>query len=63
MMDVIRAAQRATGSAIETVYRPPAREAHTLIANPARAGEILGWKPERSSIDRILADAWSASRV
>lgn len=60
MLDVIDAAERVTGTPIQTVHRPPAQEAHTLIANPTRARDILGWKPERSSLSRIITDAWNA---
>ena len=56
-------------SAIETVVgRPvPAEEAPRrpgdpaeLVASSARAHEVLGWTPTRSSLGDIIADAWQA---
>jgi len=61
MIDVIHAAEKITGQTINVVHKPPAREAHTLIANAMRAREALGWKPDRSALDRIISDAWAAS--
>lgn len=61
MMEVIRAGERITGRSIEIVHRPPAHEPHTLVANVSKARASLGWKARRSSIDRILADAWKAT--
>jgi len=61
MIDVIHAAEKITGQTINVLHRPPAREAHTLIANAMRAREALGWRPDRSALDRIISDAWAAS--
>jgi UDP-glucose 4-epimerase len=30
-----------------------------LVASPRRAEEVLRWKPRRSSLERIVRDAWS----
>jgi UDP-glucose 4-epimerase len=62
MMDVIHRAEGVTGQRIRVVHRPVAAEAHTLISDPARASEDLGWRPRLSSLDRILSDAWLATR-
>ncbi len=58
--EVIAAAERITGR------RVPRRDASrrfgdppVLVADPARAGELLGWKPERSDLDTILKTAWA----
>jgi UDP-glucose 4-epimerase len=59
MIDVIRAAEKVTGRSIKVLHQPPAREAHTLIADTSRANDILGWKPSRSFIEHILVDAWA----
>ena len=52
----------------EVVGRPvPAEEAARrpgdpaeLVASSARARELLGWMPTRSSLGDIIADAWEA---
>ncbi len=58
--EVIAAAERVTGR------RVPRREAPrrfgdppVLVADPARAGELLGWKPKLSDLDTILKTAWA----
>lgn len=33
-----------------------------LIASSDKAQSVLGWKPERTSIERIIADAWNWSQ-
>lgn len=59
--DVVAVAERVTGRHIPVVHRPPAAEPPELVANPRRAESELGWKPERSTLDEILADAWQRS--
>ncbi len=59
VLEVLQAVERVTGS------KPPF-EAHPrrdgdapqLFADVARARELLGFAPERSGIDTIIADAW-----
>ncbi len=60
MVDVIRAAERVTGLPIKVVHGPPVSEPHTLISDPTRIQSTLGWRPTRSSLERILRDAWEA---
>jgi UDP-glucose 4-epimerase len=62
MMDVIRAAENVTGQRIQVVHRPPAQEAHTLICDPSRIHRTLGWRPELSTIERIISDTWDTVR-
>lgn len=57
--EVIETCRKVTGHAIPT--REAARrrgDPATLVASSARAREILGWVPERSSLQRLVADAW-----
>lgn len=49
-----------TGVPIEVIHRPPVAEAHTLISDPRRIIEALGWQPARSSLRLIIKDAWAA---
>ena len=58
--EVIEAAERLTGR------RVPRREAPrrfgdppVLVADPARARELLGWTPKLSDLDTILKTAWA----
>jgi UDP-glucose-4-epimerase GalE len=62
-------------AAVERVSRQrvPAREAPrragdppVLVADPTRASKVLGWKPERTTLDSIVETAWkwhSAARL
>jgi nucleoside-diphosphate-sugar epimerase len=60
VMDVISAAERATGRRIKVEHRPPAAEPRELVCQPARAHVELDWRARRSDLDVILADAWNA---
>jgi UDP-glucose 4-epimerase len=59
--EVIDAARRITGREIPTALGarregdPP-----VLVASADRAKKVLGWEATRSSLDRIVADAWRA---
>jgi UDP-glucose 4-epimerase len=49
-----------TGRPLPVVYRPAAKEAAALIADPTRIRRQLGWWPTCSTIDQIIHDAWDA---
>ncbi|HET7410699.1 MAG TPA: UDP-glucose 4-epimerase GalE, partial [Paracoccaceae bacterium] len=56
---VIEAARRVTGSRIPAIEGPrragdPAR----LVSGSGLAERVLGWKPARSGLEAIVADAW-----
>jgi len=59
VMEVIEAARRVTGRRIEMRLSerrpgdPPA-----LVADATKARRVLGWQPQRSSLERMVADAW-----
>jgi len=36
------------------------RRKRIAVASNGRARELLGWQPERSDIEIIVADAWAA---
>lgn len=57
--EVIEAARRVTGRAIE-VRDEPAREGDppVLVADAARARRELGWAPRHDALDTIVAHAW-----
>jgi UDP-glucose 4-epimerase len=57
--EVIDAARRVTGEAIEAIEEPRrAGDPPALVADPARARARLGWRPERS-LEDMIADAWT----
>lgn len=56
--DVLRAVEEVTGRAVPVVYGPAQPEPATLSSDLTRTREVLGWQPTRSSIDRVVADAW-----
>jgi UDP-glucose 4-epimerase len=60
---VVEAVQRVTGRAIDVRYvgRRPGDPA-AAVASSQRAHELLGWRPARSDLDVLVADAWSANQ-
>jgi UDP-glucose 4-epimerase len=59
--EVIDAVRRVTGRdvGVRIAPRRPG-DSSTLVAANDRARSVLGWEPERSSLDEIVSDAWSA---
>jgi UDP-glucose 4-epimerase len=57
--EVIATAERVCRRTIptQTVARRPG-DAPVLIGDARRAHGLLGWKPERSSLETQIADAW-----
>jgi UDP-glucose 4-epimerase len=57
---VIEAARKVTGKAIETVVAPrrPGDPA-VLVASSERARPALGWSPQKQEVEAIVADAWA----
>ncbi len=61
--DVVDACQRVTGKSILTVCGPRREgDPAALVANIQRTMHGLGWRPGRSSLRRIVTDAWEARR-
>jgi UDP-glucose 4-epimerase len=59
VMEVIGKAREVTGRDFRVVMAPrrkgdPAR----LVADPGKAREILGWKPEKDDLGKIIESAW-----
>ncbi|MFE3459658.1 UDP-glucose 4-epimerase GalE [Nocardiopsis aegyptia] len=61
--EVVEVCREVTGHAIPAVASPrrPGDPA-VLVASSDRAGALLGWRPERSSLRDIVADAWAFHR-
>lgn len=56
---VLEAVERVSGAPVpHELFSRRAGDPPHLVAKTGRAGEILGWKPERSDIDSIVRDAW-----
>ena len=63
VQEIIGAASRVTGLTVAPPVQPrrPGDPARLVAAND-RAGSLLGWRPRRSDVDALLADAWSWHR-
>jgi UDP-glucose 4-epimerase len=61
--EVIACAERVTRRAIPHEIGPRrAGDPPVLVASPERAKRVLGWSPERPSLQEIVTDAWNARR-
>lgn len=63
---VVRAVERAAGRPVPLTVEPPRPgDPAVLVADCARARRMLGFRPRRSDIDRVVADAlaWELARV
>jgi UDP-glucose 4-epimerase len=58
MLDVITVTEQITGRAVPVVHNPPRPEPRVMTADTTRISHDLSWAPERSSLDKIIADAW-----
>lgn len=58
ILDVVDAVERVTGREVRRVHGPAAPEPPLLISDPSKAKIELGWAPEHSDIDEIVADTW-----
>ncbi|MFV0515695.1 MAG: UDP-glucose 4-epimerase GalE [Jhaorihella sp.] len=57
--EVIERAGALTGRAVPVAEGPRrAGDATRLVSGSARAGVELGWRPSRSTLERMIADAW-----
>jgi UDP-glucose 4-epimerase len=58
--EVVETARRVTGREIPLVVEPRrAGDPAVLVASSERARRELGWRPERSNLESIIASAWS----
>ncbi len=59
VLEVIEAARKVTGAEIPVKMEPRRPgDPSSLVANAAKANEVLGWKPEINSIEDIIRSAW-----
>jgi UDP-glucose 4-epimerase len=58
--EMIDAARKVTGKEIpEKTGERRAGDPSTLVASSQKASSILGWKPTRTSVEKIIQDAWN----
>ena len=60
--EVVAAVEKATGRPVRVVRGPAQPEPAVLGSDLTRARAVLGWQPTRSSIERVVQDAWAALR-
>ena len=51
------------GEIPHTVGPRRAGDPPVLVASNARAGEVLGWSPRRSSLEEMIGSAWAWRRA
>jgi UDP-glucose 4-epimerase len=58
--EVVEAARKITGKKIETKIAPRrAGDPSRLVADAAKAREVLGWNPKFPEIERVIESAWA----
>lgn len=58
--EVVRAVEAVTGKKIKVVFvRRRPGDPPALVADPAKAGKILGWRPMSSDLKTIVETAWN----
>jgi UDP-glucose 4-epimerase len=60
VLDVVRTVREVTGRDVPVEHRPSRGEAPMLLADTRRIRAELGWRPERSDLRSLVADAWAA---
>jgi UDP-glucose 4-epimerase len=61
--EVIEAAEKVVGMPVPHTIGPRrAGDPAILVAEIARAGAVLGWRPERSNLEGMIASAWEWRR-
>lgn len=61
--EIIAVVESVTGRRVPVERRPPQQEPPMLLAHTGRIRDELGWKPERSSLEEMIADTWTAMRT
>lgn len=62
--EVVAAAERVTGrKAPHTMGLRREGDPPSLVADSQKLQRVLGWRPKRADLDRIVADAWEFARM
>jgi len=56
---VVDAVRTGTGRPVPVEWRPAAAESQVLMADSGLIRAELGWSPQRSDLDRLIADGWA----
>lgn len=60
VLEVVEAARRVTGHPIPVIMGERREgDASIMVAESAKAIELLGWKPAHASLEKIIRDAWA----
>jgi UDP-glucose 4-epimerase len=62
VLEILDVAREVTGRPIPVNWQPARNEPPLLAADWSRIRAELGWRPSRSDLRRIVADAWQAAR-
>jgi len=58
--EIIEVARKVTGHSIPSILgERRAGDPSKLVASSAKAREILGWSPSKTSVEKIIEDAWN----
>ena len=57
---IVAAAEAVAGRPVPVERMPPKPEPQSMTGDIGRAVRELGWRPTRSTVDEIVADAWAA---
>lgn len=60
VIDAVRTTSGVDFQVVETTRRPG--DPATLIANPTRAKDLLGWEATNSTVEQIVQDAWAFAK-
>jgi UDP-glucose 4-epimerase len=62
--EVVQVASRVTGVTLKVAHAPRRDgDPPVLVASCERARKVLGWQASRSSLERIVQDAWTARKA
>jgi UDP-glucose 4-epimerase len=61
VLDIVRTVRDVTGREVPVEHNPSRGEASVLLADTTRIRAELGWRPQRSDLRTIIADAWAAT--
>lgn len=59
---VLDTVEAVSGRTLPIRHQPAQDEPRVLLADSGRARRELGWEPRRSTLERIVRDAWEATR-
>jgi UDP-glucose 4-epimerase len=62
--EVLAAVERVTGEKVPHTIGPRREgDPPSLVADSQRIQSVLGWRPVRADLDRIVSDAWRFAQI